>query len=109
MKVNTPQIRQSMVCPYEGPPSAELRAFGAVAKAPPGYDGPPLTVCPGYTTSLPETIELARAWAWSEKGELRTYCDGQPSEAVIDGVDIFAAAVAELRDWNCPTCAQERK
>jgi len=109
MQATNTQIRQSMVCPYEAPPSEELRAFGVKAPAPPGYDGPPLTVCPGYTTSLPETIELARAWAWAERGDLRTFCAGQPSDAVIDGVDIFGGPISDLREWSCPTCTQERK
>jgi len=107
MKATNSTQRQTMVCPYEAPPSDALRAFGVKAPAPPGYTGPDLTVCPGYTTSLPETIEVARAWGWAERGDLRAYCE--PNDAVIDGVDIFAAAVAELQDFKCPTCTQERK
>jgi len=49
---------------------------GAPAGKPEGYDGPQLTVCIGYSTSLPEVIEASRARWWAEKGQLTVWCDG---------------------------------
>lgn len=60
--------RQLMGCGYAPPPPAPIKAEPSVAC---GYNGPDLTVCPGYSTSLPEVIEVAKAHAHWSKGALR--------------------------------------
>lgn len=63
---------------------------------PPGYDGPELTTCIGYSTSLPEVIEASRARFWTEKGQLLVWCDGEaPTPALrlaIEEMEIQANA-----------------
>lgn len=88
-------VRQSMACPYEAAPPEGLRPF----VRPPDVEGATVTptVCPGYTTSLPEVIELARAWDWREHGSLRDFCGGYPTEATKRGVELFAGYVADLK------------
>lgn len=66
-----------------------------------GYDGPAPTVCPGYTTSLAETIEIARAWKWWTKGQVDAFVDGSPVTAALKiGIEIFDAAVGSFERWR---------
>lgn len=56
--------------------------------------------CPGYTTNLPEVIEIARARVhWKEGGGLRDFCDETPSEALRQGVEILEGASNECQRW----------
>jgi len=56
---------------------------------------PRATVCVGYTTSLPTVVEMARAHAWFETGQLREFFDGDPIPDVAKHyIDVFAC---ELR------------
>jgi hypothetical protein len=57
------------------------------------------TTCPGYTTNLPQVIEIARARVhWKEGGGLRDFVD-QPSELLRQGVEILEGASNELTHW----------
>ena len=52
-------------------------------------------MCPGYSTSLPETIEIARAWSW--RTDLRVFTGGAwPTQALVEGVELFDAWVNDL-------------
>lgn len=65
--------RRQMGCGY-------LPAVEGVEPAgrPPGCDEKiKLTACIGYTTKLPEVIEVSRARLWWDKGLLRDWCDGE--------------------------------
>jgi hypothetical protein len=97
MQAYTKPIRQGWACGYE-PPAPE----GAIVEAWSGlgYRGDRPTICPGYTTTLPETIEIARAWKWWVKGELAAYVDGAPvSHPLKMGIEIFDGAVGALERW----------
>jgi hypothetical protein len=89
--------RQLAGCGFLPPPREELRKFvqpwqGLSCKK------PFPTVCPGYSTSLPETIEIARAHYW--KRDLRSFTDGeQPTEALVMGVEIYEGAIGETTQW----------
>lgn len=84
------ESRRDYACGYEpttGP--CRLRLEGA---------GIEPTVCPGYSTSLPETIEIARGWSWAERGCLRDFCGGPPTDAMLLGVELFGGAINELNE-----------
>ncbi len=69
----TENTRQMLGCPYA--PKAPALPVNCWRPAE-GYKGPTPTVCPGYSTMLPETIEAARAWTYFEKGELTQFIGG---------------------------------
>ena len=57
---------------------------------------PASDTCPGYTTSLPQVHETARAYGWLERGQIREFCGGeQPTDAMIDCLDILGGSVGE--------------
>ena len=100
----TTQIRQSWRCPYLTPSPPDLERY-THAPCPDGASPPPdheqgtpwPTVCPGYSTSLPETIEVARAWGWAERGDLRAFTQEQPTEALVDAIELFGDHVDRLK------------
>lgn len=68
-------------------------------KAPPplGHGAP--SVCPGYTTSLPEVIEIARGRLHWSKGSLGQFCRGQASDAMLVGIEILEGASNACQAW----------
>jgi hypothetical protein len=64
------------------------------------WKGDPVA-CPGYTTNLPEVIEIARARVHAKEfGGLRDFCDETPSEALKQGVEILEGANNECQRWS---------
>lgn len=58
------------------------------------------SVCPGYTTQLPEVIEAARAHNYFTKGELTQFCEGQATEALKYAIEIFESANNAIDNWR---------
>ncbi len=57
----------------------------------PGWDwrDPYPTICAGYTSSLPEVLEAARALSWRKDGQLaELYDDHKTTQALRDAMDI---------------------
>lgn len=98
-KMQPLQTRQALGCGWE-PRIAKPRPW-----SPAGLDGnsewqPDLTTCPGYTTALPEVIEIARARVhWKEGGGLRDFCDEPVTEQLRLGVEILEGASNECQGW----------
>lgn len=60
----------------------------------PGYSGPPLTKCPGYTTRLPVVVEVARLrvhWRRGSAGEL--------TEPMEEALEILEGAANQVEAW----------
>ncbi len=96
-------VRQSFGCAYEAP------APSTIAVHPPtgcGYTGERPTVCPGYTTSLPEVQEIAIAHLHWTKGELQNYCRGYSPDAITRGVTMIAGAWADVDNWRMTPVSQ---
>jgi hypothetical protein len=93
------ESRQMAGCPYEPPVPPDLapivRPWAGL-----GYAGDMPSVCPGYSTTLPEAIEIARGRMHWSKGELGQFCGGQASEAMIIGIEIAEAAGNEFQAWR---------
>lgn len=52
------------------------------------------TVCPGYTTTIPEVIEASRLLVWANRGELRSYVGERRLPAgAMDAIDILDGEV----------------
>lgn len=99
--MNTSETRQLWRCPFEAPAPARLASF-VRPPIPEGYKAEP-TVCPGYSTSLPEVIEIARGWLHWSKGGLRDFTGTQPTEATLHGIEIFDGAANECQSyWSTP-------
>ncbi len=97
MKSLSEETRQLAKCGY-APPLTDSRAKFAEAWSGLGYSGPKPTVCPGYSTSLPETIEIARARLHWSKGALTEF-GGKPSPALMMGIEILEGASNECQSW----------
>jgi len=91
-------IRQGWGCGYEppAPPNIPVMPWSGL-----GYKGPTPTACPGFTTTLPETIEIARAWRWWSKSQLASFVDGAPvSDALKIGIEMFDGVISEFERWK---------
>jgi len=95
MKSNPPELRVAIGCGYEAP-QANARPWQAPADA----DVDSWTVCPGYTTTLPETIDIARAWVHWRVGELASYCDGPACIPLVSGCEALAGIVAGFESYS---------
>lgn len=91
MKSCPRHTRQLLGCGYETP------VEGVIAWTGEGYDGPAPSTCIGYTRKLPEVIEVARARRHWDKGELRSFTEGeQPSRALVMAIEIMDSAANEV-------------
>lgn len=88
-------VRQLWRCAYEAPVD-HGQAWNGL-----GYDGPDPQTCPGYTTRLPETIELARAWRWWDKGQLDRFIGqgGELTDGARIGIELFEGQVRALESF----------
>jgi hypothetical protein len=105
MQTNNAPTRQLMGCGFLPPPPERLRPY-VDAPAPLGFrpsrgpKGERLdNVCPGYTSQLPEVIEVARARLHWDKGHLVEFLGGPPTEPMLLGIEILCGAVGELQMW----------
>lgn len=98
-KASTPQLqRQSLGCGYEPPTN---RVALNLWSPPDAYDGPPPTVCAGFTTALPEVMEAAFMRAHWKTGNLAAALGGEPATdellAAIITLDYSFNAVEAFR------------
>lgn len=100
MKTNRREARQLLGCGYEQP-LVELRGRPAVPMpwSPADMPGEPPTICPGYTTRLPEVVEVSRARLWFDKGDLRTFTRGEmPTEQLANAIEVLEIAIHQHQD-----------
>lgn len=81
--------RASWHCGYL--PKADRKGYGF--NGGPGT-WPPYTVCPGYTTSLPQVFEVARARMWWDKGCLQLL-HKRPTDALLRGIEVLQCAASQ--------------
>lgn len=107
--MNDVQTRQGMGCAYEAP------LPGALPWTPPdgpaGYDlGEPTeahprgvrapTVCPGWTTRLPQIVEVTLARAHWDKGQLALFCgDDGVNDELLNAILILEGASNAVEHW----------
>lgn len=99
MQTTTQLQRMSLGCGYEPPADGRVRL--SVWQPPEkGYKGPPLTICAGYTATLPEVAEISKARAHWKHGALRDVCEGEMAdEALLDFILVFDAECSHLEGW----------
>lgn len=86
--------RRALACAYEAP------LDGARGYEPPGYDGPRLATCPGYTTKLPEVLEVTEARFYLHKGSLHLLVTDELTEAMRDALLVSESAEADVTRWS---------
>lgn len=99
--------RQTMGCPYEPEPDANIRAFVRTwadcgVEIQPATDDAPAfpSVCAGYTVHLPEVVEAHIARIHWEKGELTQFANGQASTELLNAIVIHNSAVNAVQLWS---------
>jgi len=106
MQHNPRALRQEMGCGYEPPPPPSIKVD---PWTPPvdltggnrGYKGPPPQFCAGYTTKLPEVVEIERARKHWLLGELRSFCgDEPPTDVLIAGIELLDMTTASARNFR---------
>ncbi len=100
MQSQSLQARQMHGCPW-APIAPERLAPYVQPWNGLGYAGDKPTACPGYTTNLPEVVEVARARLHWSKGQITAFCGGeQPTDALMIGVEILEGAIGEVITWS---------
>jgi hypothetical protein len=89
-------IRQAMGCGWE--PRSELVQIRPWQHQ--GYTEQSPTTCIGYTSKLPEVVEINRARMHWKQGELREFCGGKPNPNLMRGIEILEGAAAEASSWR---------
>ena len=110
METNTEQTRKTLGCGWLPLPAENLIPFRRVT-VPAGFKGPvrklpngavtndPET-CPGYTTSLPEVIEIARARLhWSKGGPATIGLTDWHEHPLAMGIEILESASNATERW----------
>lgn len=102
MQILTRHDRQLIGCGFEPPPNPEFVDFVRVWDPPRsriGFEGPELTTCPGYTTSLPEVHEVIEARVHWTKGQLDLFCDEKPTKQLLQSIVILEAEANRFQNW----------
>jgi hypothetical protein len=105
MRTIDQQTRQMLGCGLAPLPPANLSPFvsmftGCGSQSEPATDEKPAfpSVCPGYTTRLPEVIEIARARLHWSKGALRI--DDWSTSPLAFGIEFLESASNECQQWQ---------
>lgn len=98
MKTNNLQTRQQLGCGWD-PPLVNIKPTPWTPQNLSAEWKGDVDVCPGYTTKLPEVIEIARAHLYFSKGDLGAFCDESPSDRLREGVEILEGASNECQAW----------
>lgn len=107
MSNNPPQVRRDLGCGFELhnddartwlPPAAGSRlGFGSELGPDGDYN---LATCPGYTTKLPEIVDVVRARVHWEKNALDAHCRGaKPTQHLLTAIEVLDGACARAERW----------
>lgn len=93
------QVRQTMGCGYAPVPTGPLARMVNIP-VPTSGCRVSVTVCPGYSTRLPETIEAARARLhWSKGGPSSIGIRDWADSPLALGIEILEGASNEAQAW----------
>jgi hypothetical protein len=81
--------------------------MGMGFQLPPG--APESTVCPGYSTSLPEVFEAGRALCWRKDSQLRELYDQRITPRLRDAMDIFNLEIRRVERHEMSMIRQKQK
>jgi hypothetical protein len=100
MQKQSKQTRQAMGCGYEVPARELAPQPWSPSSMSRTWRGD-VTVCPGYSTSLPDVLEVCRARVHWEKNAaaFEAFCEGDPTEQMLAAVEILEGSVNEVTAW----------
>jgi hypothetical protein len=94
------EARQYLGCGYEPVLDVATMCIPVTPWTHQGFSGEPATVCPGYTCSLPEVLEVARARLHWSKGQLVLFTGGDmPSANLLRGIEILDGESHRVEAW----------
>jgi hypothetical protein len=94
-RVNSRLVRQTLACGYEPEPPPNIPVLAWTF----GWSEKP-TVCPGFTTNLPEVVEASRARLHWNKGQLAMRFGGEPTEALLLSIEVLEIEAARCQEWS---------
>ena len=66
-----------------------------------GYKHRLPTVCAGFTTNLPQVVEVSRAHVHRSKGSLQAFCGKDtPTEQIVAAIEILECEGARARTYT---------
>lgn len=97
--LRTPEhLRQEMGCGFLPPlERGAVSIWDNPARDPSGDSKP--TMCPGYTTSLPEVRETSYARLHWKNSQLEAWARGAPTDHQLDAIAILEASSQQLEAW----------
>jgi hypothetical protein len=100
MQTQSEDQRQLMGCGYTAPVVESRRRHLSIWQGGSllNYKGPPTTVCPGYSTALPEVIEAVRAHRHWSKGNYPV-AEREPGDPMVVSLELFDGAINEFQLW----------
>lgn len=103
MQATTQQNRQGRGCGFEPapPPGIRVGAWTPPFAAKLGYKHKLPVICAGYSTRLPEVVEVARAHThWkTNAAALEAFCGGPPSDVLLAYVEILDAEISHVKAY----------
>jgi hypothetical protein len=101
METTSRIARQGLACGFEPPAPATV---AVQPWQPPqgrdGYQHDKVEVCVGYTTNLPEVNETTKALALARHGALEAFCEGRPTQDMLDAILILDGAYTDVQTWS---------
>jgi hypothetical protein len=99
-KASTPALqRQHLGCGYE--PRLDDGKFHLTIWQPPeGYRGPELSTCAGYTTRLPEVVEVDRLHSHWSHGNMAAVLGEPATEEIATAVLVVESQIHALKAWK---------
>jgi hypothetical protein len=89
-------LRRAMGCGWITVPDEERTS---VWRHPSDEDDAP-TTCAGYTTQLPDVVEIASAYQHWKNGALREACGRELSYSLVDGLVLLDSALSTWQAWR---------
>jgi hypothetical protein len=91
--------RRMIGCGYE-PALAGAKPWMPPVGSPISYRHSLPVICAGYTTRLPEVVEVSRAHASWTHGSLQAFCGADhPSEVLVALVEVFDLELSAMKRW----------
>jgi hypothetical protein len=99
MQTITRDTRRMIGCGFE-PALAGAKPWMPPLSPKVGYKHSLPVICAGYTTRLPEVLEVARAHASWTHGSLQAFCGSDvPTEVLVALVEVFDLELSAMKRW----------
>jgi hypothetical protein len=93
MQHNDEPYRREMGCGWMPPSESTMLLWTGPKRSLEGQ----VTVCPGYTTRLPDVVDVARLLWWIEHGTVQR---DALAPVVVTGIDVLRSSIAECEQFR---------